>query len=191
MLEVSTILVLFLFVGYVPINFVYGTVLKKPRFYPAVYNTATTLISSTRPPTVRGTLWCGKDIIAKSYNNLGSAEKTDKCCRQWHNCDEFIPAKGSKYDLQNEANYKVLLCNCNKAFYDCLINVEGIEASIATEIMFAYFKLINPKCLQKLYYYKSCFTSYYDEEGNQYSDNFDFKYFCPKLLYHPWKIVLT
>ncbi|KAK2585115.1 hypothetical protein KPH14_008626 [Odynerus spinipes] len=177
-----TILVFLIFVGYVPINLIYGINREQALFDASVYGTAMTLITSTQPPTVKGTLWCGHDKVAESYNDIGPAEQTDKCCREWHNCDDFIPPKGSKYGLQNDAAFKVLLCHCNKMFQECLENVTGMEATTAMQILHGYFKAINPKCLKKLYYNRTCAVPYYDEQGNQYPDNPNTEYFCPVLV---------
>nr|ACZ37401.1 PLA2 protein precursor [Eumenes pomiformis] len=174
-----TVLLFFLLEGYLAINLVFS---EKPPYEKAVYDTATVLISSTKPPTVAGTLWCGAEKNTGKYSHLGEAEKTDKCCRTWHDCDEFMTPGEEKYGLHNTANYKVYLCHCNEMFHQCLKDVTGLEASLATQIGMAYFDVVSPKCLKKMYYERECDVSFYDQEGNTHDSNPDNDFFCPKLV---------
>nr|ACD61710.3 phospholipase A2 [Orancistrocerus drewseni] len=179
-----SILGFFVILGYFTMD-IMGS--DEPPYPKAVYDTATILITSVSPPTVRGTKWCGYDVAARSYEKLGEAIETDKCCRQWHNCDDFIAPLGEKYEIHNTVNYKILHCYCNNAFHRCLKDVEGMEAATAAQIGMAYFDIIGPKCLRKVYYEPTCDVSYYDELGNKYPNNGGTEYFCPKLApSQPW-----
>lgn len=46
-----------------------------------------------------GTKWCGAGNDAATYDDLGTAEEVDMCCREHDHCDMFIEAGQSKYGL--------------------------------------------------------------------------------------------
>lgn len=52
-----------------------------------------------------GTKWCGPGNRASSYDDLGSAVETDKCCRDHDHCPMSINAGESDYNLTNYTPY--------------------------------------------------------------------------------------
>lgn len=51
-----------------------------------------------------GTKWCGPGNIAPNYDDLGSLEDTDKCCRAHDHCDNIAAGK-SRDGLRNDTPY--------------------------------------------------------------------------------------
>lgn len=61
------------------------------------------------------------------------------CCRDHDHCDN-IAAGETKYDLTNDDYFTVLHCDCDKAFYKCL---RDIDSKKSNQIGQLYFTLRN------------------------------------------------
>lgn len=88
---------------------------------------------------VSGTKWCGPGNTASNYNDLGHQEEVDMCCRDHDHCDN-IPGGETKYNLTNTDYFTVLHCDCDKAFYKCL---HQIDSKMSNHIGKMYFTLRN------------------------------------------------
>ncbi|XP_023335174.1 uncharacterized protein LOC111706511 isoform X3 [Eurytemora carolleeae] len=65
---------------------------------------------------VKDTLWCGRNNIAKQYNQLGPDYQLDRCCRAHDFCPFDLPG----LTKSNPAPYTMSACECDQVFYDCL-----------------------------------------------------------------------
>ncbi|CAD7089097.1 unnamed protein product [Hermetia illucens] len=101
--------------------------------------------------TVPGTKWCGPGNTASGPNDLGVYMETDKCCRAHDNCDN-IPSGESKHGLTNNDPFTVLHCDCDKAFYDCLMASKDKVAPVIGENYF----LLRSRCYREDYPIKEC-----------------------------------
>lgn len=95
-----------------------------------------------------GTKWCGAGNDAATYDDLGTAEEVDMCCREHDHCDMFIEAGQSKYGLTNDGDYTRVSCDCDKTFYDCLSNAQE-NSFDAAMIGFIYFDVLDQDCIRK------------------------------------------
>lgn len=90
--------------------------------YPGYYASLSLSLSEQLPPPPRlvsqrriwliypfsfykGTKWCGAGNDAATYDDLGTAEEVDMCCREHDHCDMFIEAGQSKYGLTNNGDF--------------------------------------------------------------------------------------
>ncbi|XP_011502702.1 PREDICTED: phospholipase A2-like [Ceratosolen solmsi marchali] len=97
---------------------------------------------------VPGTKWCGTGDIAKSYHDLGSRARVDRCCRAHDLCPIKIRAYKSRYNLMNNSFFSKSHCSCDKAFYDCLKNINHISARVIGNI---YFNIGQPVCIEDVF----------------------------------------
>ncbi|XP_023344280.1 uncharacterized protein LOC111713615 isoform X2 [Eurytemora carolleeae] len=93
-----------------------------------------------------GTLWCGYDDLAPTYDSLGPATRLDSCCRAHDHCPLKVKALQSRYGVLNLHPYTKVACECDTSFYNCLKRV-GSEKSNAVGNFF--FNIIQIQCLQK------------------------------------------
>lgn len=100
-----------------------------------------------------GTRWCGDGDKAKSDDDLGTFEDTDKCCRAHDKCFEFIPAGETKFGLHNTGLFTRSHCDCDNEFYSCLKNSTDM---IARKIGFTYFSILGPQCFREDYFVSGC-----------------------------------
>ncbi|GFY62304.1 phospholipase A2 [Trichonephila inaurata madagascariensis] len=90
-----------------------------------------------------GTKWCGAGNIAKNYDDLGTHNSTDMCCRAHDNCDDYMDGKATKYNLTNESRFTKLHCKCDDEFYDCL---KKANTSISHTVGNLYFNVLKRTC---------------------------------------------
>ena len=63
-----------------------------------------------------GTKWCGMGNVAKDYNDIGSLESTDSCCRDHDLCKHKINAFDKKYNHRNYRIYTITHCDCDDRY---------------------------------------------------------------------------
>eukprot|EP00105_Crassostrea_gigas_P000243 XP_011411977.1 PREDICTED: uncharacterized protein LOC105317126 [Crassostrea gigas] len=95
-----------------------------------------------------GTKWCGTGNDATTYEDLGTAEDVDMCCREHDLCDFKIDAGQSNYGLTNDGSYTRVSCDCEQTFYDCLSNAQE-NSFDAAMIGFIYFDVLDQDCIRK------------------------------------------
>ncbi|XP_052717686.1 group 3 secretory phospholipase A2-like [Crassostrea angulata] len=95
-----------------------------------------------------GTKWCGTGNDATNYEDLGTAEDVDMCCREHDLCDFKIDAGQSNYGLTNDGSYTRVSCDCEQTFYDCLSNAQE-NSFDAAMIGFIYFDVLDQDCIRK------------------------------------------
>jgi len=95
-----------------------------------------------------GTLWCGDGSIARGFDDLGTFNKTDNCCRSHDFCSNSIESGESKYGLSNTGLFTRSHCDCDIEFYECLKTANTI---IALKIGFTYFSVLGPQCFREDY----------------------------------------
>ncbi|XP_038214166.1 phospholipase A2-like [Zerene cesonia] len=93
-----------------------------------------------------GTKWCGAGNIADGYDDLGTEEEADFCCREHDNCPDVILAGESKYNLTNNAFYSRLSCQCDLTFRKCL---HDAQTKTAQKIGLVYFDVLGTKCFRE------------------------------------------
>lgn len=71
-----------------------------------------------------GTKWCGPGNTAAGYDDLGSDEEVDKCCRSHDHCDNIASGE-EKHGLKNNDFFTRLHCQCDKEFKQCLRHVNS------------------------------------------------------------------
>ncbi|XP_054716374.1 uncharacterized protein LOC129225871 [Uloborus diversus] len=103
----------------------------------------TTVTSHSWPVIWLGTKWCGNGAIAKSYDDLGHHEDTDKCCRAHDLCDDILLPGQSKHNLTNDSIFTKLACKCDDEFYNCLANVNSVTANAIGNL---FFNVLSREC---------------------------------------------
>eukprot|EP00794_Sanderia_malayensis_P000463 gene463-1106_t len=94
----------------------------------------------------KGTKYCGKGDIAKSYDDLGKHRLTDMCCRAHDlKCPVRISSFGKKYGTRNYSWKVKSDCKCEKRFMDCLLKANTIASLGLYQI---YFNMIKPDCIR-------------------------------------------
>ncbi|XP_071575588.1 phospholipase A2 large subunit-like [Temnothorax nylanderi] len=76
---------------------------------------------------------CGTGNLAESYDDLGSAQAIDACCRAHDFCNLTIePGHCSlideKHEQCNSMSYTMSHCSCDSDFKNCLDNIDTILA---------------------------------------------------------------
>lgn len=61
-----------------------------------------------------GTLWCGKGNVSSSFEELGEARETDKCCRTHDHCEFVIEGFQTRYELFNYRFTTLSHCICDE-----------------------------------------------------------------------------
>ncbi|XP_059052955.1 phospholipase A2-like [Achroia grisella] len=100
-----------------------------------------------------GTKWCGPGNIADDYDDLGTSESTDACCRSHDLCPDLIKAGETRHNLTNTAFYTRLNCDCDENFRQCL---HEANSTTANRIGIIYFNAIGTKCYREDYPITSC-----------------------------------
>ncbi|KAJ8676552.1 hypothetical protein QAD02_012339 [Eretmocerus hayati] len=104
-------------------------------------NTGNPLLAGIVP----GTKWCGTGDIARSYHDLGSRSKVDRCCRAHDLCPVKIRAYKSRYNLVNNSFFSKSHCTCDETFFQCLKSINHVSATIMGNI---YFNIAQPPCIE-------------------------------------------
>lgn len=92
-----------------------------------------------------GTKWCGPGDVAKNYDDLGSASRTDSCCREHDHSGDNIPAFETKHNITNYLPYTMTECVYDRKFFNCLQNVSSFP-SVTVGTLF--FDVLNTKCFE-------------------------------------------
>ncbi|XP_068623882.1 phospholipase A2-like [Battus philenor] len=103
--------------------------------------------------TFPGTKWCGPGNVADDYDDLGSKNGTDFCCRQHDSCPDVILAGESRYNLTNESFFTRLHCSCDETFRECL---REVNTGTSLKIGITYFNALVTKCYKKEYPITGC-----------------------------------
>uniref|UniRef100_A0ABK9N6X0 phospholipase A2 n=1 Tax=Glossina morsitans morsitans TaxID=37546 RepID=A0ABK9N6X0_GLOMM len=83
------------------------------------------------------TRWCGRGNNANNtYNYLGGASSTDKCCRKHDHCKVYINAMSNRYDLFNYRPYTLSHCSCDRRFRTCLKMANDHDAKTIGKLFF-------------------------------------------------------
>jgi len=93
---------------------------------------------------IPGTLWCGVNDIADSYDSLGQNTRVDRCCRAHDHCPHKIKSFSSKQGLLNSTPYTKSNCKCDEIFYNCLKNS---NSSTGNSVGNFYFNILNLQCI--------------------------------------------
>jgi len=93
-----------------------------------------------------GTQWCGDGDRAKSYDDLGTFEKTDRCCRAHDKCPVSIGPKVKSNGLENTGLFTRSHCDCDDEFYSCL---KKSQTLVSKKIGFTYFTVLGPQCFRE------------------------------------------
>ncbi|KAJ9598334.1 hypothetical protein L9F63_011012, partial [Diploptera punctata] len=125
----------------------YEEVVKEPLL------TVADSIDSQLKAIAPGTQWCGAGDRARNSGQLGVFKNTDNCCRHHDNCPDNIPAKESKYGLNNTGSFTRSHCDCDDAFYDCLKDANSV---ISLKLGTLYFNVLRPQCFKKEYPVTGC-----------------------------------
>ncbi|VDI18748.1 secretory phospholipase A2 [Mytilus galloprovincialis] len=95
------------------------------------------------------TKWCGKGNTANNYDDLGSLDTLDSCCRTHDNCPININAFEKDYGILNIGTSTVSHCDCEDVLYECLRAIDGSQKDHATAVGISYFNVLHPKCIKK------------------------------------------
>ncbi|XP_037085315.1 phospholipase A2-like [Pollicipes pollicipes] len=98
------------------------------------------LMKSTMP----GTKWCGAGSAATSYDDLGPAEATDRCCRDHDHCPLWLAAGQTSRGATNTMPYTASSCRCDASFFRCLRRAHSPASQLVGEL---FFNVLHPKCL--------------------------------------------
>ncbi|KAK7097952.1 uncharacterized protein [Littorina saxatilis] len=94
-----------------------------------------------------GTKWCGSGGSAINYDDLGTYDLLDECCRTHAHCDTSISPSKYKYGKFNWYIWTISLCDCDDTFKQCMRNVtRGPQKGAAQTVDFIYFRLLGIKC---------------------------------------------
>lgn len=95
---------------------------------------------------IPGTKWCGLGDQAHSYNDLGSKQRIDLCCRAHDHCPIRSKPFRNDYGLLNLALYTKSHCDCDADFYSCLRDVRSRTADMLGNL---YFNIMKLQCLRE------------------------------------------
>ncbi|KAK3083102.1 hypothetical protein FSP39_014024 [Pinctada imbricata] len=91
-----------------------------------------------------GTKWCGRGQTAKHYNDIGTDNELDECCREHDLCPVLVHPFSFKYHYFNYRFHAVLHCKCDEEFRNCLKQSLSKNANLVGRI---YFNIMGSKCL--------------------------------------------
>lgn len=95
---------------------------------------------------IPGTKWCGLGDQAHSYNDLGSKQRIDLCCRAHDHCPIRSKPFRNDYGVLNLALYTKSHCDCDADFYACLRDVRSRTADMLGNL---YFNVMKLQCLRE------------------------------------------
>ncbi|KAL1473833.1 hypothetical protein MTO96_038435 [Rhipicephalus appendiculatus] len=95
--------------------------------------------------TCERTKWCGRGNVAKHYNDLGRARKTDKCCREHDHSSPTIPAEQSRNGINNNLSYTMTNCADDRKFFNCLLKANTATSRV---IGYLYFDFLKTPCFE-------------------------------------------
>ncbi|XP_044739771.1 phospholipase A2-like [Chrysoperla carnea] len=105
-----------------------------------------------------GTKWCGDGNISDFDNDLGLFADADVCCREHDKCPTFIVRGGSKFGLYNNGLFTRSHCDCDTAFYECLLKNSKLSLP-SLQLGVTYFNILGPQCFKEDYPIKNCLKS--------------------------------
>ncbi|XP_068562523.1 group 3 secretory phospholipase A2-like [Cebidichthys violaceus] len=89
--------------------------------------------------------WCGPGNSSISDNNLGIFAETDSCCREHDHCNHTIPAKQTRFGVDNDYWFTMSHCDCDNKFHSCLMQA---NESISDGLGHGYFNLGAVHCFE-------------------------------------------
>uniref|UniRef100_A0A3P8WL22 Uncharacterized LOC103397705 n=1 Tax=Cynoglossus semilaevis TaxID=244447 RepID=A0A3P8WL22_CYNSE len=92
-----------------------------------------------------GTLWCGMNTKAATYDELGMFENADSCCREHDHCEHTIPSFTVNYGVFNPNLYTLSHCDCDQSFRKCLL---GVNDTISTMVGYSFFNILRVPCFE-------------------------------------------
>lgn len=92
-----------------------------------------------------GTKWCGLGDRASGYNDLGSKQQIDICCRAHDHCPIRLKPFRGDYGIYNMAFYTKSHCDCDADFYKCLREVRSKSADVLGNL---YFNVMRLQCIR-------------------------------------------
>ncbi|KAG8187722.1 hypothetical protein JTE90_000186 [Oedothorax gibbosus] len=93
-----------------------------------------------------GTKWCGVGDIAGSFEDLGTQQEVDACCRAHDHCPVKLKAFRTGYGLINFSLYTKSHCDCDKEFYSCLKESTNKIADVVGNF---YFNIMRVQCIKE------------------------------------------
>jgi len=88
-----------------------------------------------------GTKWCGFGQTAKNYFDIGANKNLDRCCR----AHDFCPYAQQKFTKTNPTPITKMACECDRAFYDCLL---GLKSKVADKVGNIFFNAGRVDCVE-------------------------------------------
>ncbi|KAM9392578.1 uncharacterized protein KZ484_003972 isoform 2-T2 [Pholidichthys leucotaenia] len=110
-----------------------------------------------------GTLWCGSGSTAGKYEELGTFEGADRCCREHDHCLHIIPAFTVNYGVFNPNFYTVSHCKCDRRFRECLLSVND---TISDMVGYSFFNVFQVPCF-KLKQRNRCIKKHWCKEPSK------------------------
>uniref|UniRef100_T1ILL8 Phospholipase A2-like central domain-containing protein n=1 Tax=Strigamia maritima TaxID=126957 RepID=T1ILL8_STRMM len=100
-----------------------------------------------------GTYWCRDGNISRYDTELGIFKGLESCCRIHDYCPDYIKAGQTKYGITNDKMGTISSCDCDDKLYECLHEVNHIEAD---NIGFIFANLLAMPCFKKDYPIVKC-----------------------------------
>ncbi|KAH8237412.1 hypothetical protein KR038_011265 [Drosophila bunnanda] len=124
---------------------------------------------------IPGTKWCGPGNIANSYDDLGTEQELDMCCRAHDNCKESIPPEQEAHDLKNNGMFPIFSCACETAFRNCLTALANYHSLAvgrmyfnSQKVCFAYgHPIVSCRETQEHIFEKRCISYHVDKGRSQ------------------------
>ena len=98
------------------------------------------------PVIFPGTKWCGAGDRAKSYDDLGLHQDTDRCCRAHDLCNDTLAPGETRNELKNTSPFTKLSCKCDHDFYNCLDRINSVTSNTIGNM---YFNVLKRECYNK------------------------------------------
>ncbi|XP_022651735.1 uncharacterized protein LOC111246430 [Varroa destructor] len=90
-----------------------------------------------------GTKWCGIGNKARSYDDLGGADDTDRCCREHDRAPGGIKVGQTLHNITNNLSYTIKPCEADEKFRQCL---RGVDSRISKLVGLMFFNVLRSKC---------------------------------------------
>lgn len=90
-----------------------------------------------------GTKWCGKGNAAINYDDLGSADDTDRCCRAHDKESGGIKPGRELHGIFNTHSYTIKRCEADERLRLCLLDVDSTTSNLVGHV---FFDVLKSKC---------------------------------------------
>ncbi|XP_011313038.1 phospholipase A2 [Fopius arisanus] len=94
-----------------------------------------------------GTKWCGRGSKARGFDDLGTYNRTDACCRAHDNCPDFMKPRETRHGLTNPSSSSSLSCECDREFYQCLKDNQNFPSKTIGTL---YFDVLKKQCFEEV-----------------------------------------